>query len=158
MYYFLFVFKHKMATGTNSFYKDMLNESYLDSDLDVDYSTIVNLTTSNLIPLSNNVITVEGNMQANNFIGHLQGNADTAMTAVSFTRSLAGDIISTMNAIQISARVIVDSDISASAAIEDTKLGTIQTSSRERLVLHVGHNYIAFSHILKFSSHSWYTF
>ena len=31
-------------------------------------------------------------------------------------------------------------------------------SSRERLVLHVGHNYIAFSHILKFSSHSWYTF
>jgi len=61
------------------------------------------------------------------FTGALTGNADTVTT----NANLTGDVTSVGNATTIAAGVIVDADVSATAAIAYSKLGTIPTWNQD---------------------------
>ena len=109
-------------------YSDLFNLQTTTTDItDTVNATIENLTVANLIPLNSSVIVSTGNIQAPVFVGALDGNATTA---TSFTGELEGDVTGTMTNTMIANGVIVDANISTSANIEDTKLGTIQTSGK----------------------------
>lgn len=92
---------------------------------------------------ANLVGTVTGNVAGNvtgNLTGDVSGNVTGSVTgnvtgnvsgtAATFTGSLTGDITSTGMATAIAAGVIVNADINASAAIDDTKLATIATAGK----------------------------
>jgi hypothetical protein len=66
---------------------------------------------------------VSGTVTATSFVGPLTGNASTVTT----NANLTGDVTSVGNVTAIAPGVIVNADISASAAIVDTKLATIST-------------------------------
>jgi len=69
-----------------------------------------------------------GNFAAGTITANITGNVSGS--AATFTGSLSGDITGTMGATAIAAGVIVNADISASAAIADTKLATITTGGK----------------------------
>ena len=74
-----------------------------------------------------------GTVSATTFNGALNGNAISATLASTVTTNanLSGDVTSTgSNTTAIAPGVIVDADINASAAITDTKLGTIATAGK----------------------------
>jgi hypothetical protein len=73
-----------------------------------------------------------GNFSAGTISASLNGNASTATNASTVTTNanLTGDVTSVGNATSIAAGVIVNADISASAAIADTKLATISTAGK----------------------------
>jgi len=99
-------------------------------------SSIVTISDSNGFTLSN--------VQANTFYGALSGNATTATSATQLanvrTFTIAGDVTASAQnfdgtgnvtlTTNIATGVIVNADISATAAIEDTKLATISTAGK----------------------------
>lgn len=158
------------TNGLDKFAYQDLNNIY-EVNVDVatfENATVENLTLDNITPLTNQTITINGNVNvpnpflitgtiteanhatnATNAVNATNanyattaataatanyattaGSSTTATTAVNFTGPLSGDITGTQNATQISAGVIVNADINASAGIVDTKLATISTTGK----------------------------
>jgi hypothetical protein len=88
--------------------------------------TTFNSTVGSITNLTSTNVNASGIVTATTFVGALTGTASNVTT----NANLTGDVTSVGNATAIAAGVIVNADISASAAIVDTKLATIATAGK----------------------------